>query len=54
MKLVKKLRAWSALAAVGAVLGLVDPAAAQVKIAFATVVPSLEAAEAKAMMAFQT
>jgi len=54
MKFTRKLRAWSALAAIGALVGMTDPAAAQVKIAFATVVPSLEAAEAKAMMAFQT
>ncbi|MEY4680032.1 MAG: hypothetical protein RLZZ276_1681 [Pseudomonadota bacterium] len=54
MKLVTRMRAWSALAAVGAFLGLAEAASAQVKIAFATVVPSLEAAEAKAMMAFQT
>ncbi len=54
MSFMNKLRAWSALAAIGGVLGLGDPAAAQIKLAFATVVPSLEAAEAKAMMAFKT
>jgi C4-dicarboxylate-binding protein DctP len=54
MSLIGQLRAWSALAAIGALVGIADPAAAQVKVAFATVVPNLEAAEAKAMMAFQT
>lgn len=54
MKILRNLRAWSALAAIGSFLVTAESASAQVKIAFATVVPSLEAAEAKAMMAFQT
>jgi tripartite ATP-independent transporter DctP family solute receptor len=54
MKFQNKLRALGAFAVAGALLGLSAPATAQVKIAFATLVPQLEAAESKAMAAFKS
>ena len=54
MKFWNKLRVLGAFVVAGALLGLAAPAAAQVKIAFATLVPQLEAAESKAMAAFKS